>query len=106
MLYFTRIAHWLTGQLYQMPHPVAHLRAAERQVLEVAGKLLKSSPSPKQADLHVQRAVEELLLDPHLGQTPGLATAPDFLHRAELPARGSLMRSLDMLRPLRFRSPV
>src|SRR5690606_32373453 len=38
------------------------------------------------AEFHIQGAVEILLLDPHLGQAPGLATAPDFLHRAELPS--------------------
>ena len=47
MLYFTRSAHWLTGQLYQMPP--TQLPTWEPQndrFWKSHGKLLKSSPGP------------------------------------------------------------
>ncbi len=61
------------------------MRAAERQVLEVARETVEVLARPEAAEFHIQRAVEVLLFEPHLGQAPGLAASPHFLHRAELP---------------------
>lgn len=67
------------------PRPVAHLRAAEGQVLEIAGEAVEVLALAETAEFHVQRAVEVLLLEPQLGQPPGLPAAPDLLHRADVP---------------------
>jgi hypothetical protein len=83
-VYLTRSAHWLTGQLYQMPP--TQLPTCEPQnarFWKSHGKLLKSSPSPKRPTLMSELLVEEFLLVPHLRQARGLATAPDFLGRSE-----------------------
>ncbi|MNS97466.1 hypothetical protein D3C72_1318000 [compost metagenome] len=63
--------------------PVADLGAAEGQVLEVAGEAVEVFTLTEAAEFHIQRAIEVFLLDPHLGQPPGLATTPDFLGRGE-----------------------
>ncbi|MNO73308.1 hypothetical protein D3C76_642700 [compost metagenome] len=64
-------------------HPVAHLRAAEGQVLEVAREAVEVLAFAETAEFHVQCAIEVLLLDPHLRQPPGFATAPYLLGRGE-----------------------
>ena len=61
--------------------PVADLGAAERQVLEVALEGVEVLALAEATGLDVQTAIEEALGQPQLGQTPGLATAIDFLHR-------------------------
>ena len=63
--------------------PVADLRAAERQVLEVAREAVEVFAFAETADLDVEFLIEEFLLVPHLRQARGLATAPDFLGRGE-----------------------
>ena len=63
----------------------AQLRAAEGQVLEIAGEAVEVLALAETAEFHVQRAVEVLLLEPQLGQPPGLPAAPDLLHRADVP---------------------
>jgi len=63
--------------------PVADLRAAERQVLEVAGEAVEVFAFAETADLDVELLVEEFLLIPHLCQASGLAAPPDFLGRRE-----------------------
>ena len=63
--------------------PVTHLRAAEREVLEVAREAVEVFALTKATGLDVELLVEEFLLVPHLRQACGLATAPDFLGRSE-----------------------
>ncbi|MNS59096.1 hypothetical protein D3C72_920460 [compost metagenome] len=63
--------------------PVADLRTAEREVLEVARKAVEVFAFAETADLDVEFLIEEFLLVPHLCQARGLATAPDFLGRGE-----------------------
>ncbi|KPX38410.1 Uncharacterized protein ALO70_05746 [Pseudomonas amygdali pv. eriobotryae] len=64
-------------------HIVTDLRAAERQVLEIAREAVEVFARSETTSLDVQRAVKVLLLDPHLRQTPGLAATPDFLGGTE-----------------------
>ena len=59
--------------------PVTHLRAAERQVLEVAREAVEVFARPETTGFNIQCAVKIFLLGPHLRQAPGLTTAPDFL---------------------------
>ena len=59
--------------------PVTHLRATERQVLEFAREGVEVLAFTEITGLDVQLAIEELVLDPQLGQTHHMATAIDFL---------------------------
>ncbi|MNY06068.1 hypothetical protein D3C86_1388100 [compost metagenome] len=59
--------------------PVTHLGTAERQVLEFAREGVEVFAFTEVTGLDVQFVVEELMLDPQLGQTDHVATAVDFL---------------------------
>src|SRR5471032_3606372 len=58
---------------------VTHLRAAERQVLEIAREGVEVFAFTEVTEFHVQLVVEHLVLNPELGQTHHMATAIHFL---------------------------
>nr|GEZ39842.1 hypothetical protein [Tanacetum cinerariifolium] len=59
--------------------PVAHLRTAQRQVLEVAREGVEILALVESADFHAEGLIEEFLLIPEIGQARDAASAPDFL---------------------------
>lgn len=63
--------------------PVTDLGSAERQVLEFAREGVEVFTFTEVAGLDVQFVVEELMLNPQLGQTHHVATTVDFLGRTQ-----------------------
>ncbi|MCY1175085.1 hypothetical protein D9M73_153080 [compost metagenome] len=59
--------------------PVTHLGSAERQVLELAREGVEVFTFTEVTGLDVQLVVEELVLNPQLGQTDHVAATIDFL---------------------------